>query len=156
MADVLFKNSISQVVAYDSEYAPCLECGNDLSELGSFEYAKIELNEDKYKKEFCTCKKCGKVFIIRYDFFNSEGHIQEFVFSEDINNPESNWQDIFTFGQRLAFKEHLKECVVCCSKLDETLLLDSWVLELLNTVKQHDDILKNKKEKKELVCSFCK
>jgi len=155
MADVLFKNSISQVVAYDSEYAPCLGCGNDLSELGSFEYAKIELNEDRYRKEFCTCKNCGKVFIIRYDFFDSGGHIQEFVFSEDINNPESNWQDIFTHGQRHAFKEHMKECTMCCSKLDETLLLDSWILDILNTGKQHDKITKNKKGK-ELVCNFCK
>ena len=99
------------------DYAPCKVCGEDLVQLGNFRFVKDHLQTDRYKQEHCTCNSCGVSFIVHYDFFDSRGHINGYVISTDINDPEYRWQDNFTLRQVFTIENHLESCKHCKENL---------------------------------------
>jgi hypothetical protein len=121
-----------QTVDLNNDHAPCSNCGADLVILGSFTHCEIKENTEKTKNEICRCNICGGKFILQYNFFDSMGHINSFVFSGDVNDPAYNWQDQLTTDQKNAIGKHLKECSVCNHRLDNEITSDAWLASLIH------------------------
>jgi len=121
-----------QVVNLNEDLIPCSKCGVNLSVLGSFIYIRMKENTPRIKEEICRCKKCGTEFILHYDFFDEEGHVNSFVFSGDINDLKYNWQDQLTDEQKKAIGEHLKTCEICNKRLVDEVASDAWLASLLH------------------------
>jgi hypothetical protein len=101
-------------------------CRLNLAELGNFEFVANYSSSERSKEEYCACKRCGEGFLLHYDFFDSEGHIQPFVFGQDINDPMYNWQNALTPEQVATVEQHLKGCNDCSRLLNEEMLSDAW------------------------------
>ena len=121
-----------QIANLNEDLIPCSKCGTNLSVLGSFVHIGVKENTYQKKDEICKCKKCGTEFIIHYEFFDEEGHVNSFVFSGDINDLEYNWQDQLTDEQKKAIGEHLKTCEICNKRLVEEVASDAWLASLLH------------------------
>jgi hypothetical protein len=128
-----------QRVKISEDVVPCSECGNNIVELGHHKYSEQSENTPTQKDELCTCRVCGKEFLLHYEFFDEGGHINSFVFNGDINNPEYNWQDLLTEDQKKTIGEHLKDCAICSERLENEIISDAWLASLL-----HDKEIKNK------------
>jgi hypothetical protein len=116
-----------QIVKCTSNNSRCRSCGANLSELGSFQYSGIEYNAPKYRLERNSCKKCGKEFLLRYDFFDPENHIDEMVFNGDVNDEMYRWQSILTKEQVGIIDKHLAGCPICSRRHDESILFDAFL-----------------------------
>jgi hypothetical protein len=121
-----------QIIDNTDEEAPCSNCGENLAELGSFTYEGITVNSAIHKEEECQCKKCGQHFILRYRFFDEDGHVNAFVFNGDINDPTYNWQDQLTLEQKKSISDHLKTCEICIQKMTDETLTDAWLASLIH------------------------
>jgi hypothetical protein len=121
-----------QIIDNTDEEAPCSSCSENLAELGSFTYKGITVNTPTHKEEECQCKKCGQHFILRYQFFDENGHVNAFVFNGDINDPTFNWQDQLTLEQKQSISDHLKTCPVCMQKMTDETLTDAWLASLIH------------------------
>ena len=118
------------------ESTPCSVCGRNLNELGNFVYLGFTKNSLREKDEQCKCTKCGTEFIMHYDYFDSDGHINSFVFNGDINDPSYNWQDQLTSEQTIEIAEHLTTCNVCSNRLNDEIASDAWLASLLHNYKK--------------------
>ena len=125
-----------QVINITDDSALCSQCGSDLGELGSFIYDHVTTNTASQKDEQCRCKKCDTPFILHYDFFDSDGHINSFVFTGDVNDPSYNWQDVLTEEQKKEIGTHLLSCPSCAERLDEELITDAWLASLIHSEKK--------------------
>jgi DNA-directed RNA polymerase subunit RPC12/RpoP len=121
-----------QIVNNTDEKVPCANCGQNLAELGNFTYTGTTTNLATQKDEECKCKKCGQHFILRYHYFDEEGHINSFVFNGDINDPTYNWQDQLILEQKKAIGAHLKTCDSCMKRMTEEALSDAWLASLIH------------------------
>jgi hypothetical protein len=110
----------------------CRICQNDLTQLGHFEYLQLTDDTPVYKDEHCTCNRCGTEFLLRYELFTPQKHINPLVFSQDINDPTFNWQDQFTKEQLHEIQAHLKTCKRCSNILEEELLSDAWFANFMH------------------------
>ncbi len=126
------RSVIMQIVRNTDETAPCANCGNDLSELGSFTYAGKSTDTAVQKDEECLCKKCGKHFILQYQYFDEKGHVNSFVFNGDVNDGTYNWQDQLTSQQKETITNHLKDCQPCMDRMTEEALTDAWISSLFH------------------------
>jgi hypothetical protein len=124
-----------QRVHINQERAKCAVCGSNLLEITNFKYAGKTLTEPTHSDEVCICRICRTQFLLRYDFFDEDGHINPYTFSEDANDPEYNWQDNLTDEQRKIIASHLQECPVCQDRLSEQILKDAWFADILHKAK---------------------
>ena len=114
-----------QTVNINADKVTCSSCGAKMLELGNFKFINIHKTDPSYTEELCVCKNCEKEFIIRYDIFDDDGHIQSRVFTGDINDPRYNWQDSLTEEQKSNIASHIKDCQVCIDRLSEEQLMDA-------------------------------
>ena len=121
-----------QIVKNTDDTAPCSQCRQNLAELGKFTYTGTTVNSVTQKDEECVCKNCEQHFILRYQYFDENGHVNAFVFNGDINDPTYNWQDQLTSEQRKNIGAHLKTCEVCMKKITEEALSDAWLASLIH------------------------
>ena len=135
-------NTKIQVVDINNDHAPCESCGANIVDVANFIYDGEAISEATYREEKCKCRQCGRPFILHYDLFDLDGHIQSRVFSEDINNPSYHWPEILSDSQKQAVADHLKDCKICQDRLDTELLTDAWLKgimsQLRKTVKKVD------------------
>ena len=124
-----------QIANVSEEEVPCSACQNNLIELGHHIFTGKSTNTPTQKDEVCTCKVCGKEFLLHYEFFDKDGHINSFVFNGDVNNPSYNWQDQLTTEQKKAIGEHLNNCVACSDRLEHEIISDAWLASLLHSKK---------------------
>jgi hypothetical protein len=125
-----------QIVNIAFESVPCSVCELNLSELGNFIYLGPTKNSPRQKDEQCKCTKCGTEFILHYDYFDADGHINSFVFNGDINDHSYNWQDQLTPEQTKEIAEHLATCSICNDRLNEAITSDAWLASLLHNYKK--------------------
>ena len=125
-----------QTVNIQAETAPCKVCKSDLAILGRFTYLGVTINSARQKDERCKCNSCHTEFILHYDFFDKEGHINSFIFSGDVNDPTYNWQDQLTPEQTKEIGEHLCSCKICNDRLNEEVISDAWLASLLHNYKK--------------------
>lgn len=125
-----------QVVNITDNDPQCSQCGHDIEELDSFVYDHVTINTATEKDEQCHCKNCKNPFTLHYDFFDSEGHINSFVFTGDVNDPTYNWQDVLTPEQKKEIGTHLLSCPQCAERLDEELITDAWLASLIHSNKK--------------------
>jgi hypothetical protein len=120
-----------QIVDISQDVVKCDVCGANIVDLANFVYEGKSESTAFDQKEFCRCRHCSTPFILHYKMFDSEGHIYPSVFTEDINNPESNWPDNLTAEQKESVSEHLKKCQVCMDRLEHELLTDAWLRDFI-------------------------
>jgi hypothetical protein len=121
-------------IVYNTEIqCECSKCGNNLAGLGNFTYTGFSIDTANKKEEFCKCKKCGKIFILRYEYFNEKGHIKPFIFNGDVNDSTYSWQDQLTTDQRIAITSHIKTCVICTNRMTEEILSDTWFASIIHS-----------------------
>ena len=129
------KNDV-QIVNINKDVEPCKQCGANLVDIINIKYMDKVENTATYIEEYCQCKQCKSAFILHYDLFDADGHLYSRVFTEDINNPENNWQDNLTEEQRNIIAQHLKSCKICIDRLDNETLLDTWLKAFIKELKK--------------------
>jgi DNA-directed RNA polymerase subunit RPC12/RpoP len=121
-----------QIINNMGETALCSQCGQDLTILGSFTYIGVTTNTATQKSEKCQCKNCGHHFLLQYQYFDSGGHVNSFIFNGDINDLTYNWQDQLTSKQKKSIGDHLRICDTCMKKMTDEALSDAWLASLLH------------------------
>jgi hypothetical protein len=104
----------------------CVKCGTNILNVSNFKYTGKFTSDTDYREELCTCRKCDKPFIIRYDLFDKKGHIFSRVFTGDVNDPKHQWHDNLTEAQKEKISKHLEGCELCQTRLSEEILSDAW------------------------------
>jgi hypothetical protein len=121
-----------QIAQISEETVPCSTCGNNVIELGHHAFTGHSKNSPTQKDEECLCRLCGKEFLLHYEFFDVDGHVNNFVFNGDINNPAYNWQDQLTVDQKNIIGEHLRTCSICSDRLEHEIISDVWLASLMH------------------------
>jgi len=125
-----------QKINIADQHASCQVCGADITDINNFHYAGKTNMETLWFEELCVCLNCGTQFLIHYDIFNSDGHINPRTFTGDVNNLEYNWQDNLTDEQKSLIAKHLHECPACCDRLSEEQLLDAWFGSIIKVARE--------------------
>jgi len=125
-----------QKININDEEATCAHCKGSLSRLADFAYDGQRTNSPTYTNELCKCRKCGTPFIMHYDLIDADGHIMPQVFTEDVNNPNYNWQDILDEAQKKAISDHLAACEKCQELLNEETLTNAWFAKLIKDLRK--------------------
>jgi hypothetical protein len=125
-----------QTVNNQDESASCTVCNSDLTVLGSFTYLGVTINYPRQKDENCKCNKCNTEFILHYEFFDKDGHVNNFIFGGDVNDPTYNWQDQLTSDQKKEIGQHLYSCLICNERLNEEVTSDAWLASLIHNYKK--------------------
>jgi hypothetical protein len=112
-----------QIINANNENARCRHCGRTV-ELGSFKYAGEVNDYPKYRLEKNVCN-CGKEFLMRFNLFDKNGHIDRNVFNGDLNDPNYQWRDLWTKEQVEALDAHMAICKDCMAQHDEVVLEDA-------------------------------
>jgi hypothetical protein len=120
-----------QTVDINQDIVSCDKCGANIVDLANFVYEEKSESTAFDRKEFCRCRHCSTPFILHYEIFDPEGHIDPSVFTEDINNPESNWPDNLTEEQKESVSSHLRDCEICVGRLTHELLTDAWLRDFI-------------------------
>lgn len=120
------------IVNINEEEALCKKCGADIMDIKNIAYDGKYKVDPKYREELCHCKSCNTKFIMHYDIFDKNGHVCSRVFSEDINNPEFHWQDLYTDVQVKGIIAHMVSCKICQDKLSEEILNDAWLASVIH------------------------
>jgi len=131
-----WKNLLTVEVSED--LAQCRNCGANIIDIKNFKYAGETRAAATFTEELYMCRHCKTKFIIRYELFDSDGHINSKTFSSDINSPENQWQDNLTDEQKRLVTKHLKKCPECKERLDEELLRDAWFSSMFKKGIRHD------------------
>jgi hypothetical protein len=124
-------NDIIQIVDINLDIVNCEVCGVNLVDLANFIYEGKSESTAFDRKEFCRCQHCNTSFILHYEIFDFQGHVYPSVFTEDINNPESNWPDNLTEEQKGSVANHIKDCKICIDRLEHELLTDAWLRDFI-------------------------
>jgi len=127
-----------QKVNISDENAFCDKCGTNILDISNFRYAGKTFIGPTYSEELCECRKCGGQFLIRYDFFDKDGHIRAETFSGDWNNAEYNWFDKLSTEQKAVIGDHLRRCPACQDLLDEETLNDAWFANFIHEKKKFE------------------
>ena len=128
----------TQIVDINKDTAPCQKCGANLVDVANFKYMGKADTMATYIEEHCQCKQCKSDFILHYDLFDASGHVYSKVFTEDINNPNNNWQDNLTEDQRKIISQHLKSCKICIDRLEQEILTDAWLKSFIHALKNNN------------------
>lgn len=122
-----------QKVNIATTHAACRYCGTDIMELDHFRYAGKTITGPRFFEELCICLGCNAKFLIHYDLFDQQGHINSRTFTGDVNNPDYNWQDSLTEEQKGLIAEHLRICPTCSDRLSEETLSDAWFAGIIRS-----------------------
>ena len=122
-----------QTVNIVDMHASCKLCGKDILDIINFKYTGKTIPVPTWSEEVCVCRNCGAEFLIHYDFFDPDGHINARTFIGDVNNAEYNWQDNLSDEQKILVMNHLKNCPTCVGRLDEETLTDAWFGSLIRS-----------------------
>lgn len=114
-----------QIVTIHMSRASCDKCGSNLTELGTHSFTGRVENSPTYRREHCICNACNEPFIYEYPIFDQDGHVSEFIFSGDINDPDYNWPDSLTEEQKKVVISHLENCLICRERITEEMLSDA-------------------------------
>ena len=128
-----------QIVDINEDIVLCDHCGTNLIDVANYTFDGNTVSESYYWDETCTCKGCNSKFILRYNIFDKEGHIYPSIFSEDINNPEYNWQEILNDIQKEVITEHLTDCEVCRDRLSQEMLSDAWFKDFIESIRSRSE-----------------
>jgi len=101
-----------QTIKFNESTKICSRCHSDLS-LDNIIYLGQKWSEPTYWDELHKCSECEQLFFLRHGIFDRKGHIQRYVFSEDINDPDYNWTDNLSASQKLTIAKHLDTCSIC-------------------------------------------
>ncbi len=129
------------VVRITDPNARCRNCGNNLSELGSFNVIAGETIYDgpKFRLEPNKCKACGKQFLLRYDLFDRDGHVSECVFRAfDINDDSFDFRSLWTPEQIKQIENHAfagTGCATCISAYNEAVLDEAKLKSLFKSLR---------------------
>lgn len=115
----------------DSE-AVCASCGSNLFDVTKIKYEGESVQMELFTEELFSCRSCGTRFVIRYDIFDNEGHINHQVFTGDVNDHRHHWQDNFSEEQKAVIGDHLKLCQECNNRLAEETLMDGWLGNIIH------------------------
>ena len=124
-----------QKINITEDNAFCKSCRANLLDIGNIKFIKNSISGSNFSEELYLCRHCNQEFIIRYELFDKEGHIQRSVFSEDPNDPKFNWPDLLTAEQKLAISDHLKSCDTCNKRLIEGIESNVWFASLIHSHK---------------------
>ena len=116
--------------------AACAKCGVNILDIRNFKYSGKTMMSPEFREELCECRHCGAEFILRYNIFDKNGHIEQRVFTGDINDPEYNWQDSLVEDQKKAIADHLKKCKLCNDRLEDEVLTDAWFASVIHEYKK--------------------
>jgi len=124
-----------QIVNISEESVICDKCQSSIG-LGNFTYIKDHSQDARTKQELCSCNNCEAEFILQYDFFNAEGHINPYIFGGDVNDPTYNWQDQLTPDQQKEIGTHLSACSLCSDKLTHEMGIEAWLASMIHSKKK--------------------
>ena len=122
-----------------SSHATCDVCGSSLLDIKNIKYSGICYNSPTCREEVCICRNCETRFILKYELFTEDGHINRKIFSGDANDLNHNWQDNLTDEQKKTVGEHLKGCPICSENLNEEMLSDAWFSSIVHKGKNHEN-----------------
>ena len=127
-----------QIVDINKDTVPCESCGVNIADVANFTFDGQVVSESRYREEKCKCRHCNASFILHYDLFDEEGHINihSGSFSEDINNPNYHWPEALTENQKQTISDHLRDCKICQDRLDQEILNDAWLKDLMNQIRK--------------------
>ena len=128
----------SQIVDINKDNVPCRNCGANLVDVVNFVYMGEVDTRSTFIEEHCQCKHCKSIFILHYDLFDIDGHIYSKVFTEDVNNPDNNWQDNLTEEQKKIISQHLRGCKICIDRLNQEILTDAWLKSFIQALKEEN------------------
>ena len=131
-------NSNYQRVNIGKSREGCRKCGTNLLDVSNFRYTEEFVSGPTYREELCICKTCNTPFVLRYELFDKKGHVYSRVFTEDVNDPQHNWQDNLTEEQKKLISEHLETCEVCKDRLSNEILSDAWFGSIIHRGKKHE------------------
>lgn len=120
------KINISQKEAF------CIKCGANLLDVRNIRWLKKNILKPTFREELFQCRKCNAEFIIHYNLFDKNGHINPRAFTEDINDSSYNWQDNLSSEQKELIEKHLKNCSICCQRFDTENLNDAWFASIIH------------------------
>lgn len=124
-----------QIVNINEHLAVCAKCNSSIG-LGNFTYIRDYTQKPRMKQELCTCNNCDIEFILQYDFFDSDDHINPFIFGGDVNDPTYNWQDQLTEDQQKEIGAHLSGCKKCSERLTHEMSIEAWLASLIHSKKK--------------------
>ena len=125
-----------QQVDIGSSEELCKNCNTNLTDISNFIYNGENHSEPDFWQELCKCKKCGTLFVIQYNIFDSGGHIYQRVFAEDMNDTSHSWQEELTDEQKLRVGKHLEGCKICRDRLSDEQLAGAWVKDMFDGLKE--------------------
>lgn len=121
-----------QKVNISQDHAYCQKCHADILDIINFRYGGKIILEPTFREELCECRHCGTPFVIRYDLFDEDGHIEPRVFTGDSNDPEYNWQEKLSENQKEVIACHLRGCKECQERLEAEMLTDAWFASIIH------------------------
>lgn len=121
-----------QKINIAQENAVCIKCKANLLDIRNIRWLQKDVLGPTFREELFQCRSCGSEFVIRYDLFDKEGHVDPRAFTEDINDPSYNWQDNLSPEQKKLVEDHLKECEICRDRLIEENLNDAWFASIIH------------------------
>lgn len=124
-----------QVVDINEDIVLCRHCGSNIVDIANYMYDGDKILYASYWEELCVCKECGNNFILQFHIFDKAGHIYSSIFSEDINNPEYQWQEELTDEQKEVIADHIKDCEECRDRLSQEILTDAWLKDFIEALK---------------------
>lgn len=126
-----------QKVNISQDHAYCRKCEADILDIINFEYAGKTILKPMFREELCKCRHCGTPFVLRYDLFDEDGHVEPRVFTGDVNNPDYDWPDLLSEGQREVIADHLRNCEECQERLETEMLTDAWFASIIHGGKKN-------------------
>ena len=123
----------------------CHKCGIDITDIANLYYDGITLNENTFREEKCRCRNCDTPFLLHYNLFDKNGHINQRVFSEDVNDPSYDWMELLSGGQKRFIEKHLHDCQLCQDSLVKEQLSNAWFGDLICQLREKHKIKKHQK-----------
>jgi len=114
----------------------CRGCGASILDVANIKYDGKKAEEPRHGEELYKCRKCGANFVIRYEFFDADGHIHPRVFSGDVNDKSFDWQSLLTDVQKGEISKHLESCETCQKRLTEETLNDALFANFLHSMRK--------------------
>jgi hypothetical protein len=125
-----------QIIKIDQKNVACQKCNIDILDISNAEYVGQFEDTPHYRKELYKCRGCQTLFWIQYDLMDVQGHIYQRIFSNDVNDPNYKWQDIWTPEQIKTIEDHLKACQICRDKPDNEMISEARFSDFLNRVRK--------------------
>ncbi len=125
-----------QIIKLDDKKTNCKKCGTNLTDVNNITYLEKRWSEPKHWDELSKCDKCGNEFLLRHEIFDPKGHINAYVFTEDINDSNYNWIDNLNNIQKEIIAGHIEKCTACQKRLQEELLSDARLKSIFSSLRK--------------------